>query len=182
MDRVGKFEKVSFEVFANAMQTYTEGLGPLFMNRLRDELNASLFLKSIYEEIQLPTRATSGSAGYDFYVPFGFSVAPGETVKFPTGIRVAIADGWFLCCAPRSGLGSKYRLQIDNTIGIIDSDYYYSDNEGQMYVSMTNCSTQREVVYVNKGKAYMQGVFMPYGITYDDNAVSIRNGGLGSTS
>ncbi len=55
---------------------------------------------------------------------------PGETVKVPTGIRVEMEENWVLKCYPRSGLGFKYRLQLNNTVGIIDSDYFYSDNEG----------------------------------------------------
>ena len=81
----------------------------------------------------LPRRATSGSAGYDFFAPFDLTVHPGETVTVPTGVRVWMEEGWVLKLYPRSGLGFKYRLQLNNTVGIIDSDYYYSDNEGHIF-------------------------------------------------
>ena len=79
-----------------------------------------------------PKRATSGSAGYDFYAPCGISLKPGETVKVLTGIRARIDEGWVLTLYPRSGLGFRYRLQLNNTVGVIDSDYYGSDNEGHI--------------------------------------------------
>ena len=67
------------------------------------------FLKSGGEEeylnVSLPKRATSGSAGYDFFAPKEYTLLPGETVKIPTGIRVKIDDGWVLTIFPRSSLG-----------------------------------------------------------------------------
>lgn len=135
-----------------------------------------------YEGMPLPQRATVGSAGYDFYAPADITIKPGETVKFPTGVRVMIAEGWMLALFPRSGLGFKYRLQLDNTVGIIDSDYYYSDNEGHMFVKLTNDSKEGKTVVIKKGTAYMQGIFIPYGITHDDEASGVRNGGFGSTT
>ena len=112
MNRVGEFEKVSFEQFYAAMK---DEFG---------EENANVMAKAIYDDIPLPSRATTGSAGYDFKAPFAFALEPGETIKIPTGIRVRIESGWWLGCLPRSGLGFKYRLQLNNTMGVIDSDYY----------------------------------------------------------
>ena len=94
-------------------------------------------IQRIYEGIKLPRRATAGSAGYDFYMPADMSIAPGETVKIPTGIRVEMQEEWVLKCYPRSGLGFKYRLQLNNTVGIIDSDYFGSDNEGHIFAKLT---------------------------------------------
>ena len=72
--------------------------------------------KTAYQKIRLPRRATVGSAGYDFFAPEAFSLVPHETIKIPTGIRAEIAEGWVLQIYPRSGLGFKYRLQMDNTV------------------------------------------------------------------
>ena len=83
---------------------------------------------------------------------------------------------------PRSGLGFKYRLQLNNTVGIIDSDYYYSDNEGHIFAKITNDSNEGKTVELKAGDGFMQGIFLEYGITIDDDATEIRNGGLGSTS
>ena len=132
-----------------------------------------------YNDILLPKRATAGSAGYDFFAPYDFSVESGETVKIATGIRVKIDQGWVLQIFPRSSLGFKYRLTLNNTVGIIDSDYYYADNEGHIFIKMTNCGDKP--LTVEKGKAFAQGIFTPYGITVDDDCTAIRTGGIGST-
>ena len=89
-------------------------------------------IREIYDGIRLPKRATAGSAGYDFFAPAAFTLKAGEMTKILTGIRARIDDGWVLKLYPRSGLGFKYRLQLNNTVGIIDSDYFYSDNEGHI--------------------------------------------------
>ena len=135
--------------------------------------------KEDYENIILPRRATSGSAGYDFFSPIPFTLNPGETIKVPTGIRAKIEDGWVLKIYPRSSLGFKYRLTLNNTVGIIDSDYYFAENEGHIFIKITNCG--KKVLEIEKGKAFAQGIFLEYGITYDDEATASRTGGMGST-
>ena len=159
------FEKISFEEFKKA-----------FDNKSVEEI------QKIYDEIKLPKRATIGSAGYDFYAPFSFTLHPNETIKIPTGIRCEMDEGWFLSLYPRSGLGFKYRLQLNNTVGIIDRDYAYSDNEGHIFIKMTNASNENKIIDIEKGEAFCQGIFMEYGITIDDDTEGIRNGGFGSTS
>lgn len=109
-------------------------------------------LKGYICNISLPKRATKGSAGYDFFAPFDFSLNAGETILIPTGIRAEITDGWFLALFPRSGLGFKYRLQLDNTVGIIDSDYFYAENEGHIMIKITNDSKGEKLLEVNAGK------------------------------
>jgi dUTP pyrophosphatase len=132
-----------------------------------------------YNSIILPKRATTGSAGYDFFAPFDFTLAVGETIKIPTGVRVKIDCGWVLKIYPRSSLGFKYRLSLNNTVGIIDSDYYFADNEGHIFIKMTNCGNLP--LTVEKGKAFAQGIFVEYGITVDDECTTSRTGGIGST-
>jgi len=133
------------------------------------------------EEIRLPKRATAGSAGYDFFAPAGFELAPGETVLLPTGVRARMDDGWVLMLYPRSGLGFKYRLQLNNTVGVIDSDYFGAKNEGHIMLKLTNDSNEGRVLTVRSGEAVAQGVFTPYGITVDDDVDALREGGFGST-
>ncbi|NLP35338.1 MAG: deoxyuridine 5'-triphosphate nucleotidohydrolase [Clostridiales bacterium] len=177
MQKVAQFEKVSFEQFQKDwLDTFYDDIETCKRDNLIDEIT------KIYEKIKLPKRATKGSAGYDFYSPLTFSLAPGETIKLPTGIRVRIEEGWVLNCYPRSGLGFKYRLQLNNTVGIIDSDYYASDNEGHIFCKMTNDSNEAKTVTIEEGMGFMQGIFTAYGITFDDDAEAIRNGGLGSTT
>lgn len=169
MQKVAQFFKVSEQNFIESMKEdfpeYTEA-----------------DIKDMYESLALPKRATKGSAGYDFYAPFAFSLPPGSTIKIPTGIRVKINEEWVLKLYPRSGLGFKYRLQMNNTVGIIDSDYYYSDNEGHIFAKITNDSNEGKTLEIGAGTGFMQGIFVEYGITVDDDADGIRNGGFGSTT
>ena len=138
--------------------------------------------EELYEKFPLPRRSTKYSAGYDFFAPFAFSLPPGATIKIPTGVRAKIDEEWVLKLYPRSGLGFKFRLQLNNTVGIIDSDYFYSDNEGHIFVKLTNDSNEGKTVDVAAGTGIVQGIFLEYGITVDDEAEGIRNGGFGSTT
>lgn len=169
MKRVAQFEKVSesrfISDFKKTFPTYHE-----------DEI------ENIYKKMKLPTRATSHSAGYDFFAPVTINLDPGESCKIPTGIRVKMEEGWVLKLYPRSGLGFKYRLQLDNTVGIIDGDYYYSDNEGHIFAKLTNDTNENKSLRIDEGTGFMQGIFVEYGITYDDAVETIRNGGFGSTT
>lgn len=138
-------------------------------------------LKAEYDQIRLPLRATAGSAGYDFYTPVDIRLEPGQEITIPTGVRAQMQDGWVLMCCPRSGLGFKFRLQLNNTVGIIDSDYYHAKNEGHIMARLFNDSRSGKVVELQAGQAFMQGIFLPYGITLDDAAEAEREGGFGST-
>ena len=169
MKRIAKFHKVSAERFmADWKDTFPE--------------TTEKTVTDIYNKIKLPARATAGSAGYDFFSPTDLTLNPGETVKIPTGIRVEMDQDWVLKCYPRSGLGFKYRLQLNNTVGIIDSDYFYSDNEGHIFAKVTNDSNEGKSVSIPAGTGFMQGIFVEYGITVDDDAKGVRNGGFGSTT
>lgn len=169
MKRIARFHKVSENRFTTDwLDTFPE--------------TSKMKAKEIYESIKLPKRATAGSAGYDFFAPAEFVVRPGETIKIPTGVRVEMDMEWVLKCYPRSGLGFKYRLQLNNTVGIIDSDYFYSDNEGHIFAKLTNDTNEEKTLTIPEGTGFMQGIFVEYGITVDDDAQGIRNGGFGSTT
>ena len=160
-----KFYKVSYEQFEEGFLDYNA--------------NASKeIIHNIYNELKLPKRATKGSAGYDFYTPIDVYLKPGETLK----IRCEMNERWVLMIYPRSGLGFKYRLQLNNTVGVIDSDYFYSDNEGHIFIKITNDSNEGKIVDVKKGQGIAQGIFMQYGIVEDDDVSELRNGGFGSTT
>ena len=165
LKRIAKFYKAPKEQYLKS-----------FDNKNNEEI------LSIYDDILLPKRATKGSAGYDFFAPFDIVLKPGETIKVPTGIRVSMEENYVLKLYPRSGLGFKYRLQLNNTVGIIDSDYYYSDNEGHIFAKITNDSNEGKTLEIKKGQGFMQGIFVEYGITLDDDTVEVRNGGFGSTT
>jgi dUTP pyrophosphatase len=169
MYKIAKFEKVSFEQFKKD-----------YIDCFNEEDESKI--KEIYDLIKLPKRATKGSAGYDFYSPITFALKPCEIIKIPTGIRVKIEDGWFLANFPRSSLGFKYRLQLNNTVGIIDADYYNALNEGHIMSKLTNDSKENKSVTIEQGSAFCQGIFLPFGITVDDDSNEVRTGGFGSTT
>ncbi len=158
MQKIAKFQFVSKEEY---------------LKEVKDE--------KIYESLKLPKRATLGSAGYDFYAPYDFTLNPGETIKIPTGIRCQMEPNYVLFILPRSSLGFKYRLGLDNTVGVIDSDYFNALNEGHIFVKMTNNSTDK-VLSVKQGEAFVQGIFLEFGITIDDEVSDKRTGGFGSTN
>lgn len=173
--RIARFEKVSWEqFFADWKKVFSDAVSD--PAELSEEK-----IRVIYDGIKLPRRATAGSAGYDFFLPVDLSLSAGEGALIPTGIRVKMDPAWVLCCFPRSGLGFKYRLQLDNTVGIIDADYYGSDNEGHMFTKVTCDARTDRRLDLAAGDAFMQAVFLPYGLTEDDDAANIRNGGFGST-
>ena len=172
MKRVAKFEKVSYEQFETAWKDSFS----------KPSMITDKTIKDAYYPIELPQRATKGSAGYDFYSPLSFVLEPGETIKIPTGISCGMDNDWVLLLFPRSGLRCKYRIRLEYTVGIIDSDYFYSDNEGHIFIKMTNDSNEGKVVDVQAGQGIAQGIFMTYGITEDDDATETRNGGFGSTT
>ena len=169
MQRIAKFHKVSKAQFFHDWKDTFAG-------------QADADIEAIYDAVKLPKRATAGSAGYDFYAPSDIRIEPGKTVKIPTGIRVEMENSWVLKCYPRSGLGFKFRLQLNNTVGIIDSDYFYSDNEGHIFAKLTNDTNEGKTVEIAAGNGFMQGIFVEYGITVDDDVTDVRNGGFGSTT
>ena len=167
MNGIAEFKKVSREQF---------------FGDLAAVFGESVDCEAAYAAVQLPKRATAGSAGYDLVSPVSVTLYPGQSVKIPTGIRALMENGWVLLIFPRSGLGFKYRLQLDNTVGVIDSDYAFSDNEGHIFVKITNDGHEGRPVVIEAGSRFAQGIFVPFGVTVDDEASAVRNGGFGSTN
>ena len=164
---MNKFEKISFEQWEN-------------------DLSADAWIDPtinvMYEQIKLPQRATLFSAGYDIFAPYDIEIPPKRTVKVPTGIRVILDKDKFLAIYPRSGLGFKFKMQLYNSVGIIDSDYAYSDNEGHIWCKFYNDSPDNKTIIIKQGEAMCQGIIQQFFKTDDDNADGVRNGGFGSTT
>lgn len=170
MKKVAEFYKVSFNQFKTDYEA-------IFGNTKSEEE-----LKEMYESIKLPKRATTGSAGYDFFLPFPIELKAGEEITIPTGIRFKCKQDWAMLFMSKSGLGSKSRLQLNTAISLIDSDYYYSDNEGHILSKIIHDTRKPdEILSLPAGKSYLQGLFIQFGITYSDKAKGKRNGGFGST-
>lgn len=166
MERVAVFEKVSFEQYASDRRKNVFGY-------ISDET-----LRAEWEAIKIPVRSTSGSAGYDFFMPVSHAAKCSKNpVVIHTGIRCKIRDGWVLIALPRSGLGFKYNMRLENTAGVIDSDYYNAENEGHIALKISS----RVDFDIKQGDKFAQGIFLPFGITEDDGADGVRTGGFGST-
>lgn len=133
-------------------------------------------------KINLPKRATKGSAGYDCFAPFNIHLEPGEEIKIPTGVNSYMQQGEVLLALPRSGLGFKYYCRLANTIGVIDSDYINSDNEGHIFVKLRNEGSV--TMDIPAGNGICQFIFLPFLLADNDDFDNgdIRNGGFGSTT
>ena len=157
---IAKFTHVSEAQYAEAMSG-REGFLPL-------------------TEIALPKRATAGSAGYDFVSTLEVTIPAGGTALIPTGIRAEMEQGWVLLLFPRSSLGFKYGMRLSNTVGVIDSDYAFAKNEGHIMVKLRNPLSGP--VTIGRGERFCQGVFLPYGTAEEDEVLTGRTGGFGSTN
>ena len=167
---MAEFMKVSYEQFMEDCQKL-ESSGAMWFASEDD-------IRKTYDEIRLPRRATDGSAGYDFYMPFAASFISVNPTMIPTGIRVKLDPGTFLMCVPRSGLGFKYGMQLRNSVGIIDEDYANADNEGHIAAKITT----EEPFKLDAGDRFMQGIIVRYGTVENDEPIAgKRTGGFGST-
>lgn len=173
MERIAQFFKVSYEQFK-------KDWADTFDEPNDADLREEKVIRETYDSLKLPVRGTVGSAGYDFFSPLDFVLGPGEEIKFPTGIKVSMNEGYVLLIFPRSSIGFKYFTLLNNTIGVVDESYFNNEtNEGHMFVKLHNCGDK--MLSVKKGDRICQGIFMQYGITVDDDVTAERNGGFGST-
>ncbi len=133
-------------------------------------------------DMELPRRATSGSAGLDLRacIDAPLAIEPGKAELVPTGIAINLRDpGLAAVLLPRSGLGHKHGIMLGNLVGLIDSDY-----QGQVMVSVWN---RGERAYtIEPGERIAQMVVVPVvqvelEVVEDFEATSRGAGGFGST-
>lgn len=131
--------------------------------------------------IILPKRATTNSAGYDLASATDVAIKPGEIQLIPTGLKVRMNTNEALFIFARSSLSIKKGLIMSNSVGVVDADYYgNADNEGHIMVPLMN--VRNEEVTIEKGERVSQGVFIAYQRADDDKASRIRRlGGFGSS-
>ena len=122
---------------------------------------------SLYENYKLPVRNSNGAAGYDIYLLKDLEIKPNEIVKIPTGIKACFNQDEVLLLIVRSSTGFKYNIRLVNQVGVIDSDYYNNDdNEGHIFIKVQNESDN--ILRFNAGYALVQGMFMKFLTTDDD--------------
>lgn len=170
--RVAEFERVSYEQFVKDAKK----CGFEFYASDTDEED---IYRKAYNAIEIPTRHTSGSAGYDISSPFPLTLNLHESRVIPTGLRCQIMEGHVLVIFVRSSIGIKREVVLTNGTAVIDSDYYYADNEGHIMLALKNLNSYYQTI--KRGERVAQGVFVPFGITASDEAVGLRSGGIGST-
>ena len=122
----------------------------------------------------IPTRSSAGSAGYDFYVYEDVTFYPGEYKLLSTHISVDMPGDIHMQLHARSSLYAKRGFEIPNAPGIIDSDY-----TDAILIPLVN--RNNIPMTLKKGDRVAQGIFVPYGLTTEDNATGDRLGGLGSS-
>lgn len=145
------FEKISFEQFCKDVKNDRE----------------------LYDSYKLPSRSSSRTAGYDFYLLEDVTLNPGEIVKIPTGVKSFFGDDEVLFLIVRSSTGFKYNIRLVNQVGVVDADYYNnSSNEGHMFIKLQN---ESDNVYTFKaGDRLVQGIFMKYLSTDSDNELGLE--------
>ena len=168
-----RFEKVEYDKFASDMRKWY----PL----LKDARDS--YMAKILAAVQIPCRGTKGSAGYDFRLPIPVTIPSGGKVVVPSGIRAVFSedemDTWHLQVYVRSSTGIRKETDIPNGTGIVDADYYLSENGGDILLALKNNSDH--TVMFGQGERVCQGIFMIHGLTEDDDANGYRTGGVGST-
>jgi dUTP pyrophosphatase len=118
------------------------------------------------EGLPLPAYQTAGAAGMDLHAAVGedLVIEPGGIVLVPTGLAVAIPEGFEGQVRPRSGLAVKHGISLPNTPATIDSDY-----RGEIRVPMINLG--REAFRVSRGMRIAQFVVAPVvRVTWDEVA------------
>ena len=170
------FEKITREQWTKDMMDLYQ-----FENPSKEHLEE---INKLYDNIQLPKRATKYSAGYDFYVSGDVIIPMEHAGVIPTGIRWVCDKeedkNKVLQLYPRSGIGFRTGVRLMNTVGIIDADYWEGNNEGHIMVKLYN--PMNASFEVKDGDAIVQGVITEYHTCDDEEEiVEKRTGGMGST-
>ena len=131
---------------------------------------------------QLPTRATRGSAGADFYLKEEVTIPPQTVIPVYTDVKAKMMPDEVLTLHVRSSIGIKKKLMLANITGIIDSDYYNNkDTGGNIIIALYNYGTHP--VTLKAGERIAQGIFSKFLTAVNDHVVSEeRLGGIGSTN
>ncbi len=138
-------------------------------------------VKKVNENAILPHRATVSSAGADLYACLTEDIAinPSERLLIPTGIAMAIPEGYGGFIFPRSGTASKYGISLSNCVGVVDSDY-----RGEIRIAIINHSGDSYTI--KNGDRIAQMVIMPVDLcSYTEcdllDETERGEGGFGST-
>jgi len=147
------FEKISFEQFKKDVEDNEE----------------------LYNNIKIPQRDSDATAGYDICILNDIELKQNEILKLPTGLKCFFQKDEVLLLIVRSSMGFKYNIRLCNQVGVIDADYYNNkDNEGHIWIRIQN--EGNETVKLNKGEAIVQGIFLKYLTTKNDETLNLERG------
>lgn len=110
-------------------------------------------IKRLDKDLPIPQYAKSGDAGVDIYARIDCTLAPGQRAMVPTGIAIALPDGYVCFAHPRSGLAAKHGISIVNAPGTIDAGY-----RGEVQIILINTDTQH-TFEIKRGDRIAQLVF-----------------------
>ena len=127
------------------------------------------------EDVVLPTRQSTKSAGYDFSASEDVTIPAGQMRLVKTGVAARMQDDEVLELFVRSSLAYKQQVTLQNSVGVIDADY----DPAPIGVLLRN-EGQKPFV-VKKGDRIAQGIFKKYLTTVNDHVEAKRDGGFGST-
>ena len=115
-----------------------------------------VLIQRLDKELPLPQYAKPGDAGLDVYARIDCTLAPGARALVPTGIAIALPEGYVCLAHPRSGLAVKYGVSIVNTPGTIDSGY-----RGEIQINLINHDLQN-AFEIKRGDRIAQLVFQKF--------------------
>ncbi len=161
------------DIFISPLFTQTSRLPYNYPMRDFEKISFEQFSKDIapdrelYDSIIIPQRDSTSTAGYDLHLLSDISLAPGEIIKIPTGLKSRFQPDEMLLLIVRSGTGFKYNIRLCNQVGVIDADYYNNpDNEGHLWIKIQNEDTVEH--NFKKSDALVQGIFVKYLTTDSD--------------
>ena len=115
-----------------------------------------VLIQRLDKELPLPQYAKPGDAGLDVYARIDCTLAPGARALIPTGIAIALPEGYVCLAHPRSGLAVKYGVSIVNTPGTIDAGY-----RGEIQINLINHDLQNDFE-IKRGDRIAQLVFQKF--------------------
>ncbi|HVB41249.1 MAG TPA: dUTP diphosphatase [Streptosporangiaceae bacterium] len=107
---------------------------------IRDQRQVEVLIKRLDQDLPLPAPAHPGDAGVDLYAAVDVALGPGERVIVPTGIAIALPDGYAAFVHPRSGLAARHGVTLVNAPGTVDAGY-----RGEIKVTMLNTDRSNPV-------------------------------------
>ncbi len=168
IDDIEELESVKKDFFKRLVSTLANKIREVYHRKAID------IPCELSNNVKLPTYARPGDAGMDIVSPEEYTINPGETVIIPTGIKVAIPEGYAILIQPRSGQSVKTKLRIANTPGLIDSGY--RDEIGVIVENIDPPFKDIDYEFDNNGEIHIKSILhgQPYTIAKGQKFAQMR--------